>query len=516
METCLWATRATPRMTDDPDEEPPDGDPDGTDSTAGGPTDGASPGDEPAADETAAGAPAEEATDDGSGTDEQAGDGAVDDREPEEAEAVEEGTVEEGTDDGPGTIEPLEEVTPEAVQDRLGSIADALEAAETEAEIDAVEEDLDAVAGAVEGADLPEPDDGGDPAEELAASIEELRDDIEEARGPYAREVVESIADAAATVRETRWTETGSGEVADAVEAFLSTAGDVVGETAAESREPEALATALEEVSTAVEEAGYDPDAHAETIAALVDAASSLEGALDDAEEWDDLQTRDQLRAQGFFDVLGHYKDFPVEWAALKEHEKQGNVDMILLALESLQSDFLEEHCLEALERLGRRAATDEGIETMIGRAERRDRPAIRILGKMAAAEATDVLVEYVDEDSNPQLQKVTFRALGEIGAPEAVEPLVGKLAMDNDNVRPYAARALGLVGDTRAVEPLARTLDEDESDDVRAAAAWALRAIGTEEALAAAAEHTDARSFVVQTEARKAERELAGGAKPV
>jgi HEAT repeat protein len=75
--------------------------------------------------------------------------------------------------------------------------------------------------------------------------------------------------------------------------------------------------------------------------------------------------------------------------------------------------------------------------------------------------------------------------------------------------VRPYAARALGLIGDTRAVDPLADALETDESDEVRAAAAWALRQIGTEAALEAAASFSDDRAYLVQHEATQADEAL-------
>jgi HEAT repeat protein len=243
----------------------------------------------------------------------------------------------------------------------------------------------------------------------------------------------------------------------------------------------------------------------------LVEATDDLEAGLDDAEEWDDLETHEQLRAQGYYDVLGHYKDFPVEWSALKEHETRGNVDMILLALDSLTSDFMERHCLEAFERMGKRGKTEASVEELLGRAEKRDQFSIRILGKMAADEATETLVEYVPEDSNPQLQKATFKALGEIGASEAVQPLADALVDDDTEelVRPHAARALGLIGDTRAVEPLADVLDGDGSDDVRAAAGWALRQIGTRDALETVADYADEHSFIVSTEGEKAQRSL-------
>jgi HEAT repeat protein len=207
--------------------------------------------------------------------------------------------------------------------------------------------------------------------------------------------------------------------------------------------------------------------------------------------------------AEGYYDVLGHYKDFPPEWSALKEWEKRGRVDMVLLAKESLQSEFMQDHCMNALVRMADPAAFDEMHEL----AQRRNKTAIKALGRMGsgAIDAVETLSEYIDEDSDPGLQKVTFRALGEIGSPAVTQPLANKLTMENDNVRPYAARALGLIGDTRAIQPLGETLRTDESDDVRAAAAWALRQIGTRHALETAAEHVDERSYLIQHEAERA-----------
>ncbi|ESS04326.1 MAG: hypotheticall protein [uncultured archaeon A07HR67] len=307
------------------------------------------------------------------------------------------------------------------------------------------------------------------------------------------------------------------GVVADAIETTPEDAVDAPDNAADAAGEDRiaALVDALDAVAAGIDGLSLDPDDDAETIAALLEATDALNAGLDDAEEWDDLETHEQLRAQGYYDVLGHYKDFPVEWAALKEHESRGNVDMILLALDALQSDFMERHCLEALERMGKRGKTEASLEELLGRAGKRDQFAIRILGTMAATEAAETLIEYVDEDSNPQLQKATFKTLGEIGAADAVGPLAEKLTMENDQVRPYAARALGLIGDTRAIEPLANALEEDDDDDVRAAAGWALRQIGTREALEAVAEYADERSFVVQTEAEKAQAALDAAATP-
>ena len=446
----------------------------------------------------------------------------------EDADAAEE-TDADGADEEPELIGELRE--------RLDAVEETLEAAETEGDLDEVEADLEAIEGDLEDVDLPEEDgegeegedddedDGPSPVEEFEDRIGDLRERIEDARGPYGEDVVDAVSGARSTLTGTRWTEAGISEVEATVSAFLETVGETLdtaveieGDAASDADEGSdgALAAALQSVEETVEDAELDADNDADTIASLLDAVDELEGGLDDAEEWSDLETRDQLAAEGYYDVLGHYKDFPVEWSALKEHEQRGNVDMVLLALNSLQSDYMEEHCLEALERMGRIAATDEAIEEMLGLANRRNHDAIRILGKMRAEEAVDTLVDYVEPDNDVKLQKVTLKALGEIGSREAVQPIANHLAAGEADVRPVAARALGLIGDTRAIQPLSETLETDDDDTTRAAAAWALRQIGTREALEIAAEYDDERSFLLQTEAEKAQATLGDEAEPM
>lgn len=412
--------------------------------------------------------------------------------------------------DAEGESESLQ-LSAEELEARLDDAAAALDDAETEADLDEVAAAVDAVADALAETEFSEPEDEGEasPAEAIEARIEALRGEIETQRGPYAADVRDALDDLQATLTETRWTAEGTPATREAVETFLGDAGDALGTDFgnAADESPEALVHELDAVDEAIEEAALDADEDRETLAALVAATEHLETGLDEAEEWDDLQTNEQLRAAGFYDVLGHYKDYPVEWAALKEHEQQGNVEQVLRALDALDSEFMERHCLEALNRMG----DADAFEAMHERAGRRDKPGIEALGKMGAGAeaAVDTLLEYIDTDSDPQLQKVTFRALGEIGSEAATQPLANKLVMDDPNVRVVAARALGLLGDARAIDPLAKTIDDDEDRTVRAAAAWALRQIGTREALEAAAEYDDARAYTLQAEAMKAREAL-------
>jgi hypothetical protein len=392
----------------------------------------------------------------------------------------------------------------ETLDSRLDEAAEALEAAETEDDLDAVEEQLDGIAEDLDAADFPAPDeddeDAEDPEAELSDRLESLREDLEAARGPYAADVIDAIEDAKATLSDTRWTDAGEDEAAAAVESFVADVNETLGTDISGDDE-----AALDAAADAVDDADLDPDEDAETIEALLEATDALEAGLEDAEEWDDLETHEKLQVQGYYDVLGHYKDYPPEWSALKEWEKRGNVEMVLLALDNFQSDFMERHCLEALTRMNDEAAFD----AMHQRAGKRDKPGIKAIGKMAAEDAVETLLEYVDADSDPGLQKVTFKALGEIGSEEATQALANKLEAENEQIRPYAARALGLIGDTRAIDPLSDTLSDADTDETRAAAAWALRQIGTERALSAAAEFADDRAFLVQHEASQADDAL-------
>ncbi|MFB6270179.1 MAG: HEAT repeat domain-containing protein [Halobacterium sp.] len=413
------------------------------------------------------------------------------------------------------TEEPVADVDAETLQERLDGAADALEAAETEADLDDVEATLDDVAADLEAADLPEPEDEDEeaPADAIESRLSDLRDDLEAARGPYAEDVVSAIEDAQSTLESTEWTDQGLGELQAAVSSFLDESGDVLDETfvGGETPQVEAMVEELDEVVAAVEDAGLDPDEDAETIEALVEATDAHSAGVEDAQEWDDLSVRQKLRAEGYYEVMGQkHKDFPPEWTALKEWEKRGNVDMILLCLEHMgDSEFMERHCLEALKRI----ASEEALDEVGQRAARRDTLAIEIVGKIGSEDGLEHVIDFVDADSNPALQKTALKAVGEIGSEEATQDVADQLEADNDSVRSRAARSLGLIGDTRAIDPLADVLADDDADPVRASAAWALVQIGTERALEAAAEYTDDRAYIVETEAEKAAEALDGDA---
>jgi len=394
-----------------------------------------------------------------------------------------------------------EEVTVESLRERLDAISERLEAAETEDDLDEVEDDVEALESDLET--LPEPDEDEEepPAEELEGDLEDLRADLEEERGPYAEDVAEVLSEVGTTIEETRWTEAGEAELAEAIATFVHRADEILADADLGDVEGDAHPDTLAAVKDVLERSALDPDEDAAVIADLLEAAETLSDAVEDAEEWDDLTVREKLAAEGFYDVLDHRKDYPPEWHAIKVYEKRNEPEPILRALEMFDSEFMEEHCLDALGRLG----AEEALDEMRQRAQRRDEDAIEIMGTIGSEEPVETLLEYAGEESDPGLQKVSLKALGEIGSEEATQTVADQLAVENDSVRSRAARTLGLIGDTRAIDPLTDVLADDDADPVRASAAWALNQIGTERALEAVAEYADDPAYIVQAEAEKA-----------
>jgi len=468
------------------------------------------PGPEPAAEEEARESEAE---------------GEEADADGDEADADAEGGSEDEGEQGPDYRAELEadlerlraELAIERYRVRTEAVEADLEDAETEDDLDEIDAALDDIAADLEDDDLPEPesDDAPDPQGEVESLLSDVRGAVEEQRNPYAEDVVDDIETARSTVTDSEWTEReGLGEVAEAVTAFLEDSNGILDtDVAAASDDLDDLAAALDDSADRVEAAGLDPDDDAETIADLLAATDDLATGLEESTTWTDLSVREQLTREGFYDRLEseNRKDFPPELNVVRIAEAETDAERVLLALEKLESNFMEEACIDALRRLG----APEAFEEMHGRARKRDKPAIEVLGKIGDDRAVDTLVEFIDGDSDPGLQKVTLRALGEIGSEEATEAVAQRLVATDSEVRSHAARALGMLGDTRAVDPLADALADDPEDSVRASAAWALRSVGTERALETAADHTDDDAYLVQVEAERAAEAL-GRTEPV
>lgn len=407
------------------------------------------------------------------------------------------------------TIDSLDDpdVTPDDFMSVIEAIETALTQADTEAHLDALDAAVDQTETHLEAADLPEPEDEDDPDphDEIEDTLEDITADIEDHRGPYAEDATNTIEDAIDTITETRWTDTGKPEVLDTITQFIARITDVLSGDLDHPDSFDEIPLTLEAVIDHILDQDLDPDNDPDTISTLLDITDELTTGLDDAEEWDDLSTKEQLDYEGFYDVLDHRKDFPPELHALKVWEQRARTDQILLALDTLDIDFMEEHCLNALKRLG----DDDALEPMLQRAQRRDHDAIEIIGKIGNPEATDQIISHAEPNGDIELQRTTIKALGEIGDTSATQTIANQLLHDDARVRAVAARALGLIGDPRAIAPLADRLADDEAVKVRGNAAWALRQIRTEPALEILTDYLDDDHVLVKKEARQARTHL-------
>jgi HEAT repeat protein len=97
-------------------------------------------------------------------------------------------------------------------------------------------------------------------------------------------------------------------------------------------------------------------------------------------------------------------------------------------------------------------------------------------LSRLGGDPVPQALLEVL-RDRNPGLRSAAARALGEVNADAAAPPLIGLLLEDTAiEVRVSAAYALGLLGDPQAIEPLIQKLDDQTEDArVRGTAAEAL-----------------------------------------
>ena len=106
-------------------------------------------------------------------------------------------------------------------------------------------------------------------------------------------------------------------------------------------------------------------------------------------------------------------------------------------------------------------------------------------VGRLRDRRAVPILVKMVRQAPGaPSAPYAAAWALGEIGEPAAVEPLIAALQSAPASLRHEVARALGKLDDARAVAPLMDALTDPEAD-VQAKAAEALGALGATEAVA-------------------------------
>ncbi|MBI3987184.1 MAG: HEAT repeat domain-containing protein [Lentisphaerae bacterium] len=109
---------------------------------------------------------------------------------------------------------------------------------------------------------------------------------------------------------------------------------------------------------------------------------------------------------------------------------------------------------------------------------------AIAELGTLGRRQAAPALKKFLSGDYARDTRLLTLKALGDIGDPESVAPIVPVLADPDPQIKLSAAEALGKIRDPTAIQPLAKLLNDP---DAQLATIWALGNIG----------HTNAVSFL-------------------
>ncbi|MBS7270706.1 MAG: HEAT repeat domain-containing protein [Candidatus Freyarchaeota archaeon] len=124
------------------------------------------------------------------------------------------------------------------------------------------------------------------------------------------------------------------------------------------------------------------------------------------------------------------------------------------IAVEPLIRRLYEERTiLERAEKLGKMADCSELVEPLKQEIQDARKGAAQALGMIGDPRAVEPLIQTLKDE--PGLRKEVVQALGMIGDPRAVEPLIQTLKDENREVREAAAIALARIGDERAVEPL-------------------------------------------------------------
>lgn len=102
-------------------------------------------------------------------------------------------------------------------------------------------------------------------------------------------------------------------------------------------------------------------------------------------------------------------------------------------------------------------------------------------IADLKAKGKVDELIEALNFEDDHNVRFEAASALGDIGDPDCVEPLISALD-DTQRVKEVAIRSLGKIGDPRAVDPLLQALENDNWE-IRGMAAKALGEIGDQQA---------------------------------
>lgn len=133
----------------------------------------------------------------------------------------------------------------------------------------------------------------------------------------------------------------------------------------------------------------------------------------------------------------------------------------------------------------------------------------LQVLTEIGDLRAIPGFIECLNSGS-PAIQAVAAQFLGNVGAQQAVEPMLDLLTKASDNSsHVWIINALGKIGDKRAIPPLLETLHTTESSTIRYTTIEALGALGDEQIIDAIRQYEHDPSHHVQDRVKVAIQNL-------
>jgi HEAT repeat protein len=175
---------------------------------------------------------------------------------------------------------------------------------------------------------------------------------------------------------------------------------------------------------------------------------------------------------------------------------KDNRIVRILIRLLAMEDDEIVDLAIDGLSAMGEKSY-DRILEAVKSPSARMRANAARVLGKMQAVSAVDVLIGLL-QDPEWQVRRCVVEALGLIKDKRAIEPLVLRLADNVERVQSQAIQAL-VVFKKLATEPLLNALSHEKNKFVLRALLRTLGEIGDLKAVPALISHLGSSYFVVR-----------------
>ena len=188
---------------------------------------------------------------------------------------------------------------------------------------------------------------------------------------------------------------------------------------------------------------------------------------------------QEQSKEDIFYHNLFLFGNMVAETYCTEEDLLEDIIGNLMHLFENVQYSYLREEAAKVLVQIGGKRIESYFVNSIN---TSNQISAIEALGKIGAPEAVGPLIEAL-KDPEWIVRCSVASALGEIGTPEAVEPLIEALKDSDENVRWTAVEALGSIGTPEVVPALEKAMG-DSYFLAKILAFQALAQIGTPEAV--------------------------------